>query len=669
MTPVRNVLRTNSTLKQAVTFMNTYKWNTVPILDESERLIGVFTRSCLYKMILEEKSLSSPITPYIKRDVVVLPLHLSYDQLRIVIKKAKVGTGVVIDENGNVVGLMTKTDFVNALLHMTESLKQQLMTVIDNTPFGILMTDENGIVTFVDQTCCEMLNHPEKNLIGASIQDVFPLFSHSESFHVQCSDTPVMVRSLFYEIDREKKGEIFLLQYEMEVEKLANELQSVKNLKSILDTAVNHAYDGIIMVDEKGNITFFNKPILELFNLPDQQLKNQHIEHVLPNLKLTEILSTGVADVSGVQEIKGIKYIVHRIPIYQEEKIIGAIAKISFRQLHEVLHQVKKNHQPQKRKKTSTFSIDNIVMKSERMKKVLKGARIAAKGKSTILIRGESGTGKELFAKALHYFSLRNDKPFITVNCAAIPEQLLESEFFGYEKGAFTGAKQTGQMGKFELADGGTLFLDEIGDMSLSLQAKLLRVFQEKEFYRVGGTEPISVDVRIIAATHQSLEEMVEKGLFRKDLYYRLNVISFELPSLRERKEDIPLLTEHFIQELNEQNGTSVTKVSEQAMDVLLHYSWPGNIRELRNIIEHGIIFAEHGIIEEGDLPDYLKQKVSQSLEFYQKGDASLIEVAEKKAIIQALTESSGNKVKAAKLLGISRSILYKKLKKYNLTI
>lgn len=299
------------------------------------------------------------------------------------------------------------------------------------------------------------------------------------------------------------------------------------------------------------------------------------------------------------------------------------------------------------------------------MEKLKKSAAKAAKGRSTVLIRGESGTGKELFAHAIHNSSARSEGKFVVVNCAAIPEDLLESEFFGYEEGAFTGAKQRGKIGKFDLANGGTLFLDEIGDMSLSLQAKLLRVLQEREFYRVGGNVRVKVDVRIIAATNRNLEEMVRQGEFREDLYYRLNVISLNIPPLRDRVQDVEYLITELMKELNSMLGTSITGISSQAKTALLRYEWPGNVRELRNVLERAMTFAEHGKIQSEDLPDYLLSQLSSPL----IEQISLAEDAELGAIRKALSQTNGNKAKAAKLLGISRSGLYEKIKKYQLSV
>jgi Nif-specific regulatory protein len=302
------------------------------------------------------------------------------------------------------------------------------------------------------------------------------------------------------------------------------------------------------------------------------------------------------------------------------------------------------------------------------MHEVIKTVLKVSKSKATVLLRGESGTGKELIAKAIHFESPRAKGPFIAVNCAAIPETLLEAELFGYERGAFTGAV-TAKPGKFELANGGTLFLDEIGEMSPTLQAKLLRVIQEHTFERLGGTKSINVDVRIIAATNKDLEDMVKKGLFREDLYWRLNVVSIFLPPLRERKEDIPLLIEHFLKRFNKEYGRRIS-ISSQAMEKLIRYSWPGNVRELENTIERLVILAEKEEITVEDLPIHIKSEMLKP--FNPSNTYSLkkeIEELEKRRIEEALKKCDYNQALAARLLGITQRQIGYKIKKYKILI
>ena len=573
ITPVDCLITEDTTLTEAISLMNKKKWNLLPVTDNARKLIGVFTRSSLFQMVLDEKPLTTPIKNYIKEQVETLPIDTPYEKIETIVKNSLVGTGVIIDEQEHVVGILTKTDMVLSLLQTSQELK------------------------------------------------------------------------------------------------------TVKTLKRTLETALFHAYDGIVMTDDKKNIQMVSPPLLELFNLQPEAVLDKPVTKVLPALFLDNVYQSETAEISGFLEINGIKYIVHRIPILEDGKVIGAIGKVVFRQLNEVSELFKKlqkaenkasfYHQQFQKSESARFTWDHLFTIDPFMEKLKKSAAKAAKGRSTILIRGESGTGKELFAQAIHNSSARNTGKFIVVNCAAIPEDLLESEFFGYDEGAFTGARQKGKLGKFDLANGGTLFLDEIGDMSLSLQAKLLRVLQEREFYRVGGTIRIQVDVRIIAATNRNLEDMVNEGLFREDLYYRLNVISLNVPPLRDRFYDTDHLIGRFMIELNQILGTSITGMENRAREAMLSYAWPGNVRELRNVMERSMTFAENGKIKFEDLPDYLVKQVSNNEPAL---NVTLVENAELEAIKKALVQVKGNKVKAARLLGISRSGLYEKIKKYKLT-
>lgn len=307
-----------------------------------------------------------------------------------------------------------------------------------------------------------------------------------------------------------------------------------------------------------------------------------------------------------------------------------------------------------------------IISESTAMKNVMDLIKQVADTRTSIILYGETGTGKELAAHAIHNFSSRHDKPFIKVNCAAIPEQLLESELFGYEKGAFTGAV-TKKPGRFELADEGSIFLDEIGDIPPGIQVKLLRVLQEKEFEHLGGTKTIKVDVRIIAATNKNLLESVANGTFREDLFYRLNVVPITLPSLRERAEDITLLVEHFLQRSSSISGRAPKKISKPAMEKLVSYKWPGNIRELENAIERCVVISSKNIIDLEDLPPLITNYSSKENEgsFAKLDDA--IDNTEKDVIITTLKECNGNRTKASIVLGISRRSLHRKIAKYNI--
>jgi len=311
------------------------------------------------------------------------------------------------------------------------------------------------------------------------------------------------------------------------------------------------------------------------------------------------------------------------------------------------------------------YSLPNIIGNSDKMQEVFESVYRVANSKATVLLYGESGTGKELIAKAIHYMSPRSKEPFIKFNCASIPEGLLESELFGHEKGAFTGAIVT-RKGRFELANSGTILLDEIGDLPVTLQPKILRVLQEKEFERVGGEKTIKVDVRLIAATSRNLEELVLKGKFREDLYYRLNVVPIFMPALRERKEDILPLTEHFLNRFNEENRKAIS-ISPKALKILAGYNWPGNVRELENAIERIVVMSNGKSIEPVDLPLNLKVHSSRDI-LHKESLSSGIEEMERSSILHALEETGWIQAKAARILGItSRQIGYK-MKKYAIT-
>lgn len=317
------------------------------------------------------------------------------------------------------------------------------------------------------------------------------------------------------------------------------------------------------------------------------------------------------------------------------------------------------------------FHPSNIIGESKRMQDVYDTLELVSKTKVTVLLRGESGTGKELIAHAVHYHSDRADKPFIKVSCAALPETLLESELFGYEKGAFTGAQAT-KVGRFEMADGGTLFLDEIGDLSPSTQIKLLRVLQEREFERLGGTQTLRVDIRLIAATNKDLEKEVREGRFREDLYYRLNVVPIFLPSLRERREDIPLLVNYFLDRASKENRKSVKYISDPAMKILMAYSWPGNVRELENAVERAVVLCKGDTLTPDLFPipaQEIRLSPSSSLTSLPDPDAlptllpQAVEMLEKRMIESALQKTGGNQRRAAQLLGLTERMIGYKIK------
>ncbi|MBZ4663948.1 MAG: PspF2 [Caloramator sp.] len=373
----------------------------------------------------------------------------------------------------------------------------------------------------------------------------------------------------------------------------------------------------------------------------------------------------------------GKEAIVHRIPIIDEkDNLIGGFGMLLFddyEKLKQVTEQIEKIHKELNLYKNeiakmnrAKYSLDDIIGESKPMKQAKSKVKKLARVNSNILIIGESGVGKELFAHAIHNESERNEFPFVSINCSAIPENLLEAEFFGYEDGAFTGARKGGNIGKFELANGGTIFLDEIGDMPLYMQAKLLRVLQEKEVVRIGSNKVVKLDVRVICATHKNLEQLVDEGKFREDLYYRLNVLSLDIPPLRQRREDIPLLVQRFVEKFYKETGL-YREIPEEVMNILCNYDWPGNIRELKNIVERICVNADDTEVTVNDLPASILNKTFRIEHKKNQGLREIMESIEKEIIISTLKECNNNKSLAASKLNIPRASLYRKIEEYNI--
>lgn len=468
----------------------------------------------------------------------------------------------------------------------------------------------------------------------------------------------------------EAQGANLMMYIIEEKEKLAD----IKRLKGELDTVLNSVQEAIEVAGIDGKIKYVNPSFSRVTSIPASQRIGSNIFDVSPNGALARSLRTHEPVFAHRALVGGtsVDVISNASPIVVDGKMEGAVVVFQpLTDIYKLMEQLKASNQViddlQSRINqisTSSYTFDDLIGSHPEFESALDLARKAAKSNSTILITGESGTGKELFAHAIHGTSLRLDKPFIKVNCAAIPETLLESEFFGHEKGAFTGALKT-KLGKMELANGGTIFLDEIGDMNPYLQAKLLRVLQEMEFERVGGTQTIKVDVRVIAATNRNLLELAKRGDFREDLYYRLNVLELRLPPLRKHKEDIPAYVHSLISKFNRKFGKHVLGLTSQAEELLMHYDWPGNIRELQNVLERAMVTVEGEIITHKsmlNLVDYQttiqQEPVIEEIMPIEQMEKQMIRVA-----LKRYGDSVDGKKQAAKALKISLATLYNKLR------
>lgn len=448
-------------------------------------------------------------------------------------------------------------------------------------------------------------------------------------------------------------------------------LRPVELYELILD----NIYNGVLITNAEGYVIYMNRPYGEFLGLDPLTQIGKHCTEVLEFSRMHIVAKTGQAELNQAQWINGHNMVVQRIPIRQNDQVVAVYGQVMFKNAREVgdlaarlsLLQSKVEMYKQEliNLRATRYTFDSIVGSSPAIVDLKKTARRAARGDSAVLISGESGTGKELFAQAIHQASPRCVHPFVRINCAAIPHDLLESELFGYSGGAFTGALAKGKPGKFELANKGTIFLDEIGELPLDMQPKLLEALEEKAFERVGGTTVVQSDFRLIAATNRDLEELISENRFRGDLYYRLNVIPIHIPPLRQRKPDIPLLARHILMQLTHESARAPVTLSEEAEEALKSYHWPGNVRELVNVMERILLTLEGHTITAEYLPFRSKGPRKRGPSFF--GTKNLKEVlcqTEAELIMAVLRDADGNKVEAARQLGIHRTHLYKKLKK-----
>lgn len=444
---------------------------------------------------------------------------------------------------------------------------------------------------------------------------------------------------------------------------------------SLLETMLAAPDELIVVVNKNGYIENMSQAYGDFLGIQVQNAIGRHVTEVIENTRMDIVVKTGVPETGETQDIHGEKMIATRIPIRKNGMVIGAYGRVLVRNtrelhmLHDKLSSIEMELNMYKRTfekiNTAKYTVDDIIGDCSIMQDLKDSVRKVAKTNSNVLIMGESGTGKELFAHSIHAGSMRRKAPFVCVNCGSIPEQLIESELFGYEEGAFTGARKGGKIGLFPAAHGGTIFLDEIGELPLPMQVRLLRVLQDREIQRVGSNVREKVNVRVVAATNRNLYQMVKKGEFRSDLYYRLNVVTLHLPLLRERKEDLPLLIRMILSKISKKESLGAIEISREAMDHLLRYDWPGNVRELENVLERAINFTDAGEkIKAKNLPERITgSMVSQTVMPLKE----LMENTEKDAIKDALLRCRNCKAKAANELGISRTTLYEKMMKYEI--
>lgn len=665
------------------------------VLDDSDRLYGIISKNALFRALLNGATLDTPIGPYIRQHVVTADADDHLDNVRDIMLQNQVAHGVILDEKGYVLGVMSKSDIIRGFLHEKEMLINWLTDLIEHLQDVVVSINSEGQIATFNRAAENIFALEKQQVTGQSAHKWLPELSFGLEGVLRQPDPPEPRRitigshtaiASFIPLTHKQTvtGAMAVLQDITTLEAVAKELETTKNLQHTVQHAMALSYDAIVMTDAKGYITNINDAFLDLFELENEALIQRHWLEVIPELDMEAVLAGQTVE-GGIQTIHDKPCFVIQEPINRNGTPLGTITKIIFRQLDEWRDVFRRLEQLEseihyyreelQRAHRQASAFDQIISTNSKMERLKEQALLAARSTSTVLITGESGTGKELFAEAIHRESKRVGT-FVQVNCAAIPGELLESEFFGYAEGAFTGARKGGKQGKFEIADQGTLFLDEIGDMPLSLQAKLLRVLQEQTFERVGDVKTRKVDVRIIAATNKNLKQMVREGTFREDLYYRIDVVNLSLLPLRERLDDLPLLSDFLVKKLNTKLHKEVLGITPQALLIMQEYSWPGNVRELENVLERTMNLDVKGWIEPQHLPEQLQRREQAApplppaytpASVDSRREPHSLEEMEKQMIISMLDQTQNNRTETARLLGISRSNLYQKIRKYGI--
>lgn len=514
------------------------------------------------------------------------------------------------------------------------------------------------------------------NPMRKEVENAFPLSASTNLLDLSLADIPESAR---YISAVDEAGHCI---GSISAQRLRLALRTIDRIP--LESLLDELADAVIAVDMEGTIFYVNPAYTQILGVPAGKILGKNMHIVENGAALLEVLRTGQPIAREMQLIQTMqRYVsVRMFPLLFQGEMVGAAS--IFRDITEANRlnlelerttQMAAEYNRQIEAQT-VLKKNNIIGESRSfVSSVLKATAVAATD-ATVLLRGENGVGKEVFTRLLHQNSARKNKPFIAMNCAAIPESLIESELFGYEEGAFTGARKGGQMGKFQLAEGGTLFLDEIGDMPMPMQAKLLRVLQEGEIEKIGRQKPIAVDVRLIAATNRPLEQMIEEGRFRQDLFYRLNVVPIEIPPLRDRGHDVVLLAAHYLEKYNQKYSKQV-RLSEDVYQLFRKYSWPGNVRELQNVVESCVVLCDRGIILPVDLPDYIcmtsnraenETPVAFSMEFPERLDEA-VKTCERAVILSALKKVGKNRRKAVEILGVSKRTFYRKVEELGIPL
>jgi len=677
-------LYTYQNLRDAARMFMDKRIDGAPILNNEGEIVGLLGKTHLYRAIADGLNFDELIVNHMERQVQTIDLEedvsklegLSYGRLPVV-------------HNHKMVGMLTKTDVSAALFQMLDTVSQEVNAVIDSAHNAIVSIDADGYINIFNRPAERIFEISKEEVIGRFFPDFLPQSNLMEilksgnseaSMRFIYKDKILMSNRTPILINGKIAGAVAVLQDISELENISNELKITCELKEEVDAIIRSSFDGIYVTDGDGKTLMINEAYSRITGIKAQDVVGRNMK---------ELVETGVYDrsvtilvmerretVTLTQEIKitGKTILVTGNPIFDDKgnlfRVVTNVRDIT--ELNLLKQEVKEaqrlslQYQEQLRK-MKVQGCEKYVVSSAKSRDLLDLVLRLGHVDSTVLIQGESGVGKEGIAEILHNNSLRRKKSFIRINCGAIPENLLESELFGYEPGAFTGAQKGGKMGLFEVAHGGTLFLDEIGELPMFLQVKLLRAIQEREISRVGATHPIKIDVRLIAATNRDLWDMVAQNQFRKDLYYRLNVVPVTVPSLRERMEEIPALISHFLDIYNKKYGLNKS-LHQKALKQLLEYKWPGNVRELENVIERAIVTTQEQEIMEINSVVMATQPTLELAIQSNLGLKEAVESLEKNLILETI-ERMGSTRKTANALGVSQPTIVRKAARYGIRL
>ncbi|HHW44144.1 MAG TPA: sigma 54-interacting transcriptional regulator [Desulfotomaculum sp.] len=669
-------LRPDDTIREAAAVFSRHEIDGAPVVDGDGKLTGLFTKTHVMRAMAGGLPLTTPVGHLMRRQVYTIceddPPESAWE------KAVKYGIGrlPVVDRNDRLVGMMTRTRLVYAFEQKYKNIISFLNAVLDCALSGICAVNEEGVVVVFNQSAARITGLCAEEVVNRHINDVIPQsgllevlqtgkasYGHKIIFRqstVIANQAPVIYGDKII-------GAVSLFHDISEVETLSQQLETVKRMAQELDIIISASSEGIALLDQEGKIIKLNRAYEQVEGVPGEKIRGLRVKELIQKGYLSFLAVPAALEKNGpacvIERLRtGREVLSTATPIVDEQSRNIRRIVVNCRDLTELAvlrrqleEERARYHAQLESLRAESWERDKIVAASSSMRELLAVAERVAPYDSNVLILGESGTGKDLLARFIHYRSARSAGPVISVNCAAIPENLLESELFGYTAGAFTGAERQGKAGLIELAEGGTLFLNEIGDLSLSLQAKLLTVIQEKLVRRLGETKSRPVDFRLIAATNRDLAEMVRKGLFRGDLYYRINVIPITIPPLRERPEDIVPLVHHFLHRYNRKFNLD-RQVAPETMEWLKSYSWPGNVRELENVMERLVVTSVAQVITPDALPEQIKKITFPGM--LKKGNVE-------PAGLFKLYQRMGSTRRVAAALGVHQSTVVRWLKKY----